>query len=161
MPGLLFAVAFAIPTFGMASAGPIEERRALMDLDESVSVVLDGFVRGGTPFDAARLRNLLQIYVDSADRLTALFPDDSKPPPDRTSGTAASPKVWQNPAAFNAWISRFKTDATAAMSSTDRAGLAKAIDKVAADCDACHEIYRIDATSRAGCFAFNGSTFCE
>jgi len=97
------------------------------------------YAKGTTPFDAAKAKALLQVYVDAAAKMPTLFPDDSK-----TGGdTTAAPKIWEDMAGFKAAFAKFSADATAGMAATDTASFAAAFGKVTGNCQSCHEVYRV------------------
>jgi len=136
-----FVVATVLVAFGAtaAFAGAIEDRRALMkDGVAATTKTLTGYAKGETPFDAAKVKELLKVYVDASAKLPTLFPDDSK-----TGDTTAAPKIWEDMAGFKAAAAKFGTDATAAEAATDTASFAKAFGVITANCGSCHGTYRI------------------
>lgn len=138
-----FAIAAALVAVGVttAFAGPIEDRQALMKGIAKATKEQAGYAKGETPFDAAKVKVLLQVYVDGAAKLPTLFPDDSKT--GGTEPTTASPKIWEDTAGFKATAAKLSADATAAMAATDQASFAKAFGVVASNCNSCHGTYRI------------------
>jgi len=123
-----------------AFAGPIEERKALMkDGVAPATKILTGFAKGDTPFDAAKVKEQLQVYIDAAAKAPTLFPEDSK-----TGGeTTAAPKIWEDMAGFKAGFEKFGKDATAAQAATDTASFAVAFKEITTNCGSCHGTYRI------------------
>ena len=139
MKRIIIATVLAATTAGLAYAGPIEDRQKMMKTMAANTKVLAGFAKGETPFDDAKVKSLLQVYVDDAAKLPDLFPDDSK-----TGGdTTAAPKIWEDSAGFKAAAVKLGTDATAALAATDQASFAKSFAAVTANCNACHGTYRI------------------
>ncbi|MDQ0392353.1 c-type cytochrome [Labrys monachus] len=138
-----FAIAAALVSFGVsvAFAGPIEDRQALMKGIAGATKEAAGYAKGTTPFDAAKVKALLQVYVDGAAKLPTLFPEDSKT--GGTDPTTASPKIWEDMAGFKAHADKLGADATAAMAATDQASFAKAFGVIASNCNACHGVYRV------------------
>jgi cytochrome c556 len=136
-------IAAAIVTFGVSAAfaGVIEDRQALMKGIAGATKAAAGYAKGTTPFDAAKVKTLLQVYVDGAAKLPSLFPDDSKT--GGTDPTTASPKIWENPADFKAHAEKLSADATAAMAATDTASFGKAFGVLASNCNSCHGTYRV------------------
>lgn len=135
-------VAAVLVAFGAtaAYAGPIEDRQALMkDGVAATTKTLTGYAKGETPFDAAKVKALLQVYVDASAKLPGLFPEDSKTGHD----TTAAPKIWEDMAGFKVAIAKLGTDATAAEAATDTASFAKAFGVITANCGSCHGTYRI------------------
>jgi cytochrome c556 len=138
-----FVIAAALVAVGVttAFAGPIEDRQALMKAMAKNTKEAAAYAKGEAPFDAAKVKTLLQVYVDDAAKLPTLFPDDSK-----TGGkdpTTASPKIWADMAGFKANAAKLSADATAAMAATDQATFAKAFGTLAANCNACHGAFRV------------------
>ena len=122
-----------------AFAGPIEDRQQLMKDIQVATKDAVGISRGATPFDTAKAKAVLQIYVDGAAKLPDLFPKGSE----TGSKTAADPKIWSDPAGFKAAAMKFGADAKAAQSATDTASFKTAFTKITADCTACHGTYRV------------------
>jgi cytochrome c556 len=138
-----FVLAAVLATVGVSTAfaGAIEDRQALMKGIAGATKTAAGYAKGDTPFDAAKVKALLQVYVDGAAKLPTLFPDDSKT--GGTEPTTASPKIWENKADFDAHAAKLGADATAAMAATDQASFAKSFQVIAANCNACHGVYRV------------------
>ncbi|CAM5772960.1 cytochrome C556 [Labrys miyagiensis] len=138
-----FVIAAALVAVGVttAFAGPIEDRQALMKAMAKNTKEAAGYAKGDTPFDAAKVKALLQVYVDDAAKLPTLFPDDSKT--GGTDPTTASPKIWEDMAGFKSHAAKLSADATAAMGATDQASFAKAFGTLASNCNSCHGAYRI------------------
>ena len=135
------ASAVLVVSFGVATAfaGPIEDRQAIMKGVANATKAASAIAKGETPFDAAKAKELLKVYVDAAAKMPALFPEDSK-----TGGdTSAAPKIWEDMAGFKAGFAKLSADATAAEAATDQASFAKAFGTVAGNCKSCHEAYRI------------------
>ncbi|WP_448954144.1 c-type cytochrome [Labrys neptuniae] len=137
-----FVIAAALIVAGAATAfaGPIEDRQALMKGMAKNAKELAGVAKGATPFDAAKVKALLQVYVDDSAKLPTLFPEDSKT--GGTDPTTAAPKIWEDQAGFKAAAAKLGTDATAALAATDQASFAKAFGTLASNCGACHGTYR-------------------
>ena len=140
MKRLVIAAALVAVSITTAFAGPIEDRQALMKNIAATTKTAVGYAKGTTPFDAAKVKVLLQVYVDSAAKLPTLFPDDSKT--GGTDPTTASPKIWEDMAGFKAHAAKLSADATAAMAATDQASFAKAFGVIASNCNSCHGDYR-------------------
>lgn len=136
-----FVAAAILVAFGAtaAFAGAIEDREALMKGVAGATKTLTGYAKGETPFDAAKVKELLKVYVDASAKLPTLFPDDSK-----TGGeTTAAPKIWEDMAGFKTAAAKLGTDATAAEAATDTASFAKAFGVITANCGSCHGTYRV------------------
>ena len=80
-----------------------------------------GLAKGDIPFDAAKAKEVLQVYVDASQNCRLCSPMISKTGDD----TTASPKIWEDMAGFKARAAKLGADATAAMAgATDQAGFA-------------------------------------
>lgn len=122
-----------------AFAGPIEDRIALMKQVAGTTKTLTGYAKGDTPFDAAKVKELLAVYVADATKLPTLFPEDAKTGGESTAG----PKIWEDAAGFKAASDKFAADAKAAEAATDTASFATAFKTVTGNCASCHGAYRI------------------
>lgn len=134
----------AIAVFvGSASADPIADRQALMkDQGKAVGSV-SPIVKGEKPFDAAIVQAALKKLNDDAQKLdpAALFPVGSE-----TGGdTTASPKIWEDNAAFVAAVDKYKADAAAAAAANpqDLDSFKVAFSQVSKNCGTCHQAFRI------------------
>ena len=121
-----------------AIAGIVEDRQALMKSFGPATKDALGFKNGTTPFDAAKVKATMQIYIDAAAKMDKLFATAPK----ADEKTKASAKIWAESAGFKAEVSKFSADAKAAAATTDTASFAAAFTKVTADCSSCHGAYR-------------------
>jgi cytochrome c556 len=99
--------------------------------------------KGEKPFDAAAVLAALQTLNDDAQKLdvAVLFPAGSE-----TGGdTTASPKIWEDPAGFQAAVDKFKADADAAVAAPpqDAAAVGATVGALGKNCGGCHETFRI------------------
>jgi cytochrome c556 len=141
--GAALAAAFLVLGIGavIAQSDPIATRMALMKENQSNAEIVVRMIRGQAPFDAAKVEAAFAQWTDTAQKLPALFPDNSK------SGqkTRAAPKIWTAKADFDAKAAEFGKVVT---ENRDRAkgsvdGLRAAIPAVGNACDACHKDYRL------------------
>jgi len=118
----------------------IAERKAIMKTNGEQARIGGQMVRGEAPYDNAKAQAVLVAYTQAADKMPALFPDNSK-----TGGdTAADPKIWQNKADFDAKFKKFGDDAKAAQAAAkDLDSFKAAYANVMRNCGGCHETYRI------------------
>jgi cytochrome c556 len=122
----------------VAQQDPIAARKALMKGNGDQARIGGQMSRGEAPFDAAKAQLIFTTYADTADKVGALFPDNSK-----TGGdTAADPKIWQNKADFDAKVPPV-TKAIADAKFTDAASLKVAYDAIQEKCTGCHDTYRV------------------
>jgi cytochrome c556 len=118
----------------------IAERKAIMKTNGEQARIGGQMSRGEAPFDVAKAQAVFVAYASAADKMPALFPDNSK-----TGGdTAADPKIWQNKADVDAKFKKFGDDARAAQAATkDLDSFKAAYGNVMRNCGGCHETYRI------------------
>ncbi len=136
----VLAVAVILPAT-LASAGPIEDRQAIMKGNGRDTKAGGAMVKGETPFDAAAANKILANYAAGAKAFGKHFPASSK-----TGGdTEAAPAIWDKPADWKAALAKFQTDTAAAvaMKPADAASFGKAFGLVTANCKSCHEAFRI------------------
>ncbi len=140
-------VVLAVLLFGVTAAAAqscqdtIDKRQALMKRSAEMAKAGASMIKGDTPFDLAKVKEILAAFADDAAAMPTLFPDCSK-----TGGdTAADPKIWENMADFKARFQKFGDDAKAADASvTDLDSFKAAIGNIGKnDCGGCHQNYRI------------------
>ena len=104
-----------------------------------VSKPIGPMLKGETPFDLALVQKALKTFVAGAQKLPALFPDDSKTGHD----TAALPAIWTHKADVEARFNKLGADASAALGSiTDKASFTTNMPKIFENCGGCHKEYR-------------------
>jgi cytochrome c556 len=136
----VLATAVILPAT-MATAGPIEDRKAIMKGNGRDTKMAGDMLKGAVPFDAAAANKILANYAAAAKAFPAHFPANSK-----TGGeTEAAPAIWDKPADWKAATAKFQADtaAAAAMKPADAASFGKAFGMVTANCKSCHEAFRI------------------
>lgn len=139
MKRLAAAAALVAIATTLAWAGPIEDRQAVMKGVAGATKTAVGMAKGETPYDDAKAKQVLQVYVDAAAKMPTLFPPGSD-----KGETTASPKIWEDMAGFKAGFEKLGADAHAAMTSvTDQASFGKALGTITKNCGTCHETYRI------------------
>jgi cytochrome c556 len=124
----------------LAQTDPIGERRNLMKAVGSATRTGSQMAKGEIPFDAAKAKEILQIYAQAADKTHSFFPETSK----TGGGTTAAPKIWESQADFRARFDAWAKDIQAASASTNSlesfrasfTGLTRA-------CSTCHQAYRV------------------
>jgi cytochrome c556 len=138
---ILAATALAIGvSFAVAQQDPIAARKALMKKNGDQAKIGAQFMKGEAPFDLAKAKAIFASYAEAADKVPAMFPDNSK-----TGGdTAALPAVWEKKDDFNAKLKKFGDDAKdAATKVTDEASFKTVFPTVQKNCGGCHETYRL------------------
>lgn len=136
----VFSALFMLTT--AASASPIEDRQALMkDIGRSMGV-LGPVMKGDKPFEAEAVQAALDRLKADALKMDAgtLFPKGSE-----SGDTAASPKIWEDAAGFQADIDHFRTATAAAADAKpqDVDALRVSMKDVGASCGTCHQAFRI------------------
>jgi cytochrome c556 len=136
-------LAVAAIAFGASAAlaqDPIAARKDIMKGVGGAARTATQMVRGEAPFELAKAQGVFATYAQAADKMPALFPDNSK-----TGGdTTAAPKIWEDMAGFKAGFAKLGTDAKAAQAATkDLETFKVQIAAVGKNCGGCHELYRI------------------
>lgn len=136
----VFSALFMLTT--AASASPIEDRQALMkDIGRSMGV-LGPVMKGDKPFEAEAVQAALDRLKADALKMDAgtLFPKGSE-----SGDTAASPKIWEDAAGFQADIDHFRTATAAAADAKpqDVDALRVSMKDVGTSCGTCHQAFRI------------------
>jgi cytochrome c556 len=136
MASLAVAVSASIAL--AAGADAIKDRRALMKANGEASKPIVPMMKGEAPFDLATVQKALNTYLDAANKMPALFPDDSK-----TGDTHALPAIWANKADVDARFKKFGEDVKAALSTIkDDASFKATMPGIFKNCGGCHEKYR-------------------
>ena len=140
MKKLLVALTLAVFASGAAFADNLEDRENLMKaLGKAVGSVAP-IAKGEAPFDAAAVAAAFDAISAEAAKIdvAVMFPAGS-------TGEAASPKIWENLADFEAKVAQFKTEtaAAAAAKPADLAAFQAQFGTVTKNCGSCHELYRV------------------
>lgn len=124
----------------VAQSDPIAARKGLMKNMGAATKTGGQMAKGEVPYDQAKAQEIFATYIDVADKMPPLFPDNSK-----TGGeTTAAPKIWEDKAGFQAAFTKLKTEATAAKGAVKDADSFKAsFGGLTKNCGGCHETYRV------------------
>lgn len=141
-PAFAFACILAGLTASILSApaqdDPIAARKTVMRSFGAASRDPGLMLRGEAPFDLSKVEASLKIFADGAEKLPALFPENSK-----SGDTKAAPAIWTEKAKFDAIANKLASDATAAAGSIkDEASFKATMPGVLGACAACHRDYR-------------------
>jgi cytochrome c556 len=134
--------AFILLAFGSvavsADSDAIAQRRDLMKANGKAAKALVDIIKGA-PFELTTVQASLKTFLNAAEKMPKLFPDDSK-----TGGeTHALPAIWENKADVDARFAKLGTDASTALKNiTDEASFKADIKPVLDNCGACHEHYK-------------------
>lgn len=143
MRKLILAISALALAGSAAFADPIADRQALMKANGKAAGVLAPIVKGEKPFDEAAVMAALTALSENAQKIdvAALFPAGS----DKGDKTTASPKIWEQPAEFQAKVEKFRADTAAAVAAApkDVDGLKAQFGAIGASCGGCHETFRI------------------
>ncbi|HVY58729.1 MAG TPA: cytochrome c [Xanthobacteraceae bacterium] len=133
------AVAFGV-TAVIAASDPITTRQELMKANGREAKAGAAMAKGEAPFDLGKAKAIFTTFADSAAKMPALFPENSKTGHD----TTVSPKVWENMSDVKARFQKFEEDARKAAAATKDLETFKVnFQSVGKSCGGCHEIYRI------------------
>jgi cytochrome c556 len=122
-----------------ASAGnPVEERQATMKQVGQTMKEASAFASAATPFDAAKVKGLMDTVVGDAKKLHGLYPPGSGADPK----TGAEPKIWENKADFDKKLDEMAAAAAAAGKSSSADEFKTRFRALGANCKACHDTYR-------------------
>jgi cytochrome c556 len=136
-------VSFSLVVVGtavVAQADVIAERKGIMRGNGAAARTGTQMIRGEAPFDLAKAREAFTGVQAGMTRFPNLFPETSK-----TGDTRAAPRIWEDMPGFRAAAAKIVKDASeAAASTTDLASFQANFQKVTANCDACHQTYRLN-----------------
>lgn len=141
MPRLIMTLATlgSLLSAALAQGDVIAERKSTMKMNGAATKAGADMVKGEAPFDLARAQDIFRTYQAVAQKMPALFPENS-----RTGDTAAAPRIWEDMAGFKAGFDKLARDAAAALSATrDLDTFKAAFGNVTKNCAACHETYRL------------------
>ncbi len=133
-------LALSIASVAASAGNPVEERQATMKQVGQTMKEASAFTSAQTPYDAAKVKALMDGLAPSAKKLKGLYPATSASDPK----TAADPKIWQNKADFESKIPPVaKAIADAKGTINDVGTLKVAYDSINGKCNECHETYRL------------------
>ncbi len=137
----LAIVAIAVGVTALtAQSDPIAARQALMKTNGREGKIGSDMIRGKIPFDLAKAREMFAAFLDAANKMPNLFPENSKMGGD----TSASPEIWVHMDDFRARFAKLAADSKAALETVkDRESFTAAYRNVNQTCDGCHEHYRV------------------
>lgn len=141
---MLGIVAFAVgvvSTAAVATEDPILTRKKLMQSNGASAGAAQAMIKGETPFNPAVAKAALQNFNSVGYAFGDYFPAGSD-----QGDTRASPKIWEEMAAFQAEVARFRDDAQAALDSKPETleAFQTAMGTMGQHCQSCHEKYRLE-----------------
>ncbi len=135
----LIALSFVGTGAAFAQSDAIAQRKQSMKDVGAATRDPGQMLQGRQPFDLAKVKASLQVYVDSAQKMPGLYP----PGTEQGGDTSASAKVWQSKADFDARFAQWGSASRAALTAiTDEASFKAEFPKIMQACGACHEVYR-------------------
>jgi cytochrome c556 len=138
---VLLTAALAVgATAVLAQGDPIATRRQTMKGVGEATKIGSAMAKGEAPFDAAKAKEILQVYANAADKMHTYFPESSK-----TGGeTTAAPKIWESQAEFRKRFDDWAAEIKKASSQTnDLDSFKAAFGTLTKACGGCHETFRI------------------
>jgi cytochrome c556 len=118
----------------------IDKRQAFMKRSADMAKIGASMVKGETPFDLAKAKEVLATFAEDAAAMPNLFPDCSKTGDD----TTAAPAIWDKPDDFKAAQAKFSADVKAAQDSLkDLDSLKASFQNIGKDCGGCHQAFRV------------------
>ena len=119
---------------------PILTRKKLMDANGAAAGAASAMVKEEIPFHPGVAKAALQAFNSVAYSYGDYFPEGSD-----TGDTKASPKIWEDPEGFAAALAKFQADSDAALAADpqDLEAFKAAFGQVAANCQSCHEAFRL------------------
>ncbi|WP_379061303.1 c-type cytochrome [Mesorhizobium sp. UC22_110] len=142
MRKLVLAISMLAFAGSTAFADPIADREASMKERGKIVGGLSKVVKGEEAFDATAVLAQLKALEANADKfdVATLFPAGSD-----QGKTEASPKIWEDMAGFKAAEDKYLADVKAAVAAAPANvdALKESFGKVAANCGACHKVYRL------------------
>ena len=147
MKPLFFAaglvLALSLPAIG--AEDPIRTRQMLMDSNGASAAVAGGMLKGEIPFNPVEAKAVIAAFAASASAFGDYFPEGSE---DSTRSSAA-PKIWEDHAAFEAEVGKYREATAKAVEMAGKDGPAdleafKAeITPVLGSCGSCHKEWRV------------------
>lgn len=135
----LVGLASVAATMALADVGAIKARQKIFEGWSDATKPVAGMLRGQQAFSLPTVQTSLKAYIDGAEKLQALFPDDSK----TGEKTEALPAIWEKKQDFTGLLAKFGSDSQAALAAIkDEASLKAEMPKVLGACKNCHDQYR-------------------
>jgi len=132
-------LALGLSSLAVSAGNPVEERQATMKQVGQTMKEGSAFTSAQTPFDAAKVKGLMDTVAGDAKKLKGLYPAGSGADPK----TSADPKVWENKADFEKRLGEMGTLAGAAAKAKDTDGFKPAFKALGETCKSCHDVYRM------------------
>lgn len=139
-------IALAVLAFGAIGASAqscqdiIDKRQTFMKHSAAEAKIGSSMIKGETPFDLAKVKEIYAAFAADAGAMPTLFPECSK----TGDHTTASPVIWDRLADFKAAIAKFAADVKTAQDTTkDLDTLKTNFQTIGKDCGSCHQTFRV------------------
>jgi cytochrome c556 len=139
-------VVIAILMLGVTAAAAqscqdtITARQDLMKKSGAMAKAGASMVKGETPFDLDKTKEIFATFANDAKQMPTLFPDCSK----EGDHTTAAATIWEKSDDFKAAIAKFATDIKAGQDNTKDLDTFKAsFGTIGKDCGGCHQTFRV------------------
>ncbi len=138
---LVLTLSLGAVSIAHATDDVITTRKKLMDANGAATGAAAAMVKEEIAFSPAIAKAALQTWSAVSFAYGDYFPEGSN-----TGDTRASPKIWDDPTAWNAALEKFRTDAEAAIAADpkDLDSFKTAMGSVTANCQSCHETFRLE-----------------
>lgn len=131
------AALVSLSATAFAAGDAAKERQDIMKNVGAATKVLAGMSKGQIPFDAVAAQMALKTMNSAAIGFGYMFPEGSE----TGSETEAAPAIWSDRAGFDKAVNKFVVDTSGTV--TDANSLKEAFGGAAANCGACHKVYRV------------------
>lgn len=132
-------LALSVTCAAVSAGNPVEDRQATMKHVGQTMKESSAFTAAATPFDAAKVKSLMDAVSADAKKLKGLYPANSATDPK----TEADPKIWQNRADFDKRLAEMGSLALAAEKAKDADSFKPAFKALGDTCKSCHDVYRM------------------
>jgi cytochrome c556 len=135
--------ALAIPAF--AADDPIAARQALMDANGGAAAVAGALLKDQIAYEPVIGKSVFTAFSAVSHTYGDYFPEGSLDP----ARSAASPRIWEDMAGFQAELAKFDAAVAAALEASgkdgpaDKAAFAALAQPALQSCGSCHETYRV------------------
>lgn len=142
---IVLAALMGLAAPGLAADDPVAVRQALMDNNGGAAAIAGGVMKGETSYSPVLGKAAITAFRATALAIGDFFPEGSG----AGDKTAASPKIWEDPAGFQEALGKFQTAVAAAVEASGKDGPADAeafkaaAQPVLGTCKGCHDTYRI------------------
>ncbi len=137
--------ALALASAGYAADDPIATRQALMDNNGAAAALAGAVMKDQVAYSPVIGKAVIVAFRATAHAYGDYFPEGSADP----ARSNASPKIWEDPAGFQAELGKFQANVAAAFEAAgkdgpaDKAAFGAAVQPIFKSCTSCHEAYQL------------------